>query len=146
MKNQQLTHTVDRSGGGDAVFAPGSLGERLGRWETLRESMSDDAARLVVARHIQPSPVCPGCRVSLNDQERDRLYAGRSVVCRHCRKKHRLTTGTVLEGIHADIRDIVIVAVMHAYKEPVSAIQSVTGLSDDTIRRMIRTRLGVVCA
>jgi len=125
-----------------AEFAPNSLGEYLSRWSTLRDSFSPDLCRLVVGRHLKPCPICPGCGVSLSQQEIDRLYSGTSVVCRGCGKKHRMTTGTVLEGVHADMRDILLIAAMTACEEPVSDIVKVTGLSDDTIRRIQRLRLG----
>jgi len=126
------------------TFEIGSIGQQLSQWCSVRESMTEDAARLVVAGAIKPCPICPGCKVSLDDQERQRLYAGRSIVCRHCGKKHRLTTGTVLEGIHADFRDVVMICVMHRHGTPLVIMEAVTGLSDDTIRRMIKHRLGVL--
>lgn len=125
------------------MFEPSSIGHVLSSWQSVRECMTEDAARLVVAQIIKPSPICPGCAVSLDDQERQRLYGGRSVVCRHCGKKYRLTTGTVLEGIHADFRDVVMICVMHRHGAALVDIETVTGLSDDTIRRMIKFRLGV---
>lgn len=125
------------------LFETGSIGHHISQWQVVRECISEDGARLMIGRHLKPAPICPGCAVSLDDQDRDRLYAGRSVVCRHCGKKHRLTTGTVLEGIHADYRDVVIICLMHHHGAALSLMETITGLSDDTIRRMIRHRLGV---
>jgi hypothetical protein len=125
-----------------AEFAPNSLGEYLSRWSTLRDCFSLEWCRFAVGRHLKPSPICPGCGVSLGHLDVDRLYSGASVVCRDCGKKHRMTTGTVLEGVHADMRDILLIAAMTAWEEPVSDIVKVTGLSDDTIRRIQRLRLG----
>lgn len=126
------------------VFDIGSIGHALSQWQAVRGCISEDAARLMIGRYLKPSPICPGCAVSLNDQERDRLYAGRSVICRYCGRKHRLTTGTVLEGAHADYRDVIMICLMHHHGAALATMEAVTGLSDDTIRRMIKHRLGVV--
>lgn len=110
----------------------------------MRATVNEDDAREVVARLLKPMPTCPGCKVSLTDQERDRLYYGKSIICRHCGKKHKLTTGTVFEGMHADYRDVVLTAAMHNNGVKTADVALVTGLSDDTIRRMINNRLGVM--
>ena len=126
------------------TFAAGSIGYSLSSWGVLRTTINEEDARLAVARLLKPVPICPGCQVSLSDQERDRLYAGRSIVCRSCGRKHQLTTGTVFEGMHATYRDVVLVSAMHNNRVKIDDIALVTGLSDDTIRRLINNRLGVV--
>lgn len=125
-----------------AGFEPHSLGEYLAQWSSLRDSFSPDLCRLVIGRHIKPSPICPGCGVSLTNQEIDRLYDGKRLACRECGKSHKLYSGTVLEGVHAEPREIVLIAAMSAFGEPVKHIHQITGLSDDTIRRIQRLRLG----
>jgi transposase-like protein len=123
-------------------FEPNSLGEKLVQWSSLRDSFSPDLCRLVIGRYLKNQPVCPGCKVSLTDQEVDRLYADKRMICRHCGKGHSLYSGTVLEGVHADPRQIVLIAAMTVCDEPMKNIEQVTGLSDDTIRRIQRLRLG----
>lgn len=125
-----------------AGFAPNSLGEHLTKASTLRETLTDELIRMVVGRHLKPSPICPRCGVSLNMQDVDKLYSGAAVICRDCGKKHRLSTGTVLENVHHDLRDIMIVAILHRCGKKPKEIQTETGLPEDTVKRYLDLRLG----
>jgi hypothetical protein len=103
------------------------------------ELLDESACRLMIAKILKPSPICPNheCRVSLTDSERDRLYAGKTLICTGCGVKHSLRSGTNINGVHCDYRDIVLVTVMRYWRVPVDAIATATHISSATVRRLV---------
>jgi transposase-like protein len=101
-----------------------------------RDQMDEAVCRETIARLIKPAPVCPRCHVSLTDPDRDRLYAGKNLICPSCGVKHSLRSGTNLNGIHCDYRDIVLVAAMCFWGAPIDSISKAAHISGATVRRL----------
>lgn len=101
-----------------------------------RAHLDETECRLLIARILKPSPICPKCQVSLSDPERARLYAGKNLIC-SCGTKHSLRSGTHINGIHCDYREIVLVAAMNHWNVPVDAISRATHISTSTVRRLV---------
>ena len=101
-----------------------------------RDYLDESACRLMIARIIKPSPICPKCKVSVSDPERDRLYAGKSLRCSSCGFKHNLRSGTHLVGIHCEYRDIVLVATMRHWGAKIDAIARAVHISTESVRRL----------
>jgi len=101
-----------------------------------RDQMDEAACRFMIARILKPAPICPNCKISLSDLERERLYNGKTLICNSCGVKHSLRSGTHINGIHCDYRDIVLVAIMRYWGAPISSISKATNISTATIRRL----------
>lgn len=119
-----------------AVSVADSLAEEITR-QFDRDQLDESACRILIARILKPSPICPRCKISLTDQERDRLYAGKSLICTSCNTKHSLRSGTHINGIHCDYRDIVLVAAMRHWGASVDAISRAAHISSATVRRLV---------
>lgn len=94
-----------------------------------------EAARWMVGR-LHPSGVwCPACSASIVDEKRfARFFAMKQVRCPSCGKKFTATTGTFIEGVKLEAREIILLAVLLALDVSPARIASVLRIHIDTVR------------
>lgn len=117
-------------------FCPTSVGGRI--VQMFDSNLLDEAAcRLYLLRTLRPAPICPHCKTSFDFETVERIhYRDRQVECRQCHGKSSPRAGTVMEGVHATYRQIMLVAVMAHWSVPSMEIAQRTGISRDTVRRL----------
>ena len=113
----------DSSLGGQIVFA-------------FSEGQLDEAAcRRILLQILRPAPICPGCHRSFSGQETERILDGKEVRC-DCGRKSAPRSGTVLDGVHADYRVVLLIACMAYWGVKPTEITCHTNVSPDTVRRI----------
>lgn len=101
--------------------------------------LDESTCRRKLLAIMRPDPVCPGCQRAFTEEERQRLFDGKDIRC-GCGRKSSPRSGTIIEGVRADYRSIMLLAVMHHWGRPKQEIAACCGMSEDTVRRII-TRL-----
>lgn len=115
-------------------FDDDSLGGRV--VEAFRAPLLDeDTCRRELLQLMRPAPICPGCMRCLTAAEIERMLDGREIRC-ECGRKSTPRSGTVLEGVHADYRTVLLIACMSWWGVTRTEIATRCGVSIDTVRRI----------
>jgi len=85
---------------------------------------------------LRPAPICPGCKRSLTALEVEKMLDDKDIRC-ECGRKSAPRSGTALEGVHAEYRTILLIACMSFWGIHHKETASRTGVSVDTVRRVI---------
>ncbi len=116
------------------VFDDSSLGGQI--ISAFSGDHFDEAAcRRTLLQLLRSAPICPGCRRSFTSQEVERMLDGREHRC-ECGRKSFPRSGTVLEGVHADYRTVLLIACMSFWGVPRREIGRHTMVSIDTVERI----------
>jgi hypothetical protein len=116
-------------------FSPASIGGQI--VQAFESSLLDEnACRLYLLQTLRPAPVCPYCNCSFHVNLIDRIYnQDRQITCPQCNRRSSPRAGTVLEGVHATYRQIMLLAIMIHWQIPLAEISKCVGVSTDTVRR-----------
>lgn len=116
------------------VFDDSTLG---GRIVDAFESVHFDeiACRRTLLSILRPDPICPNCRRSFTREEAGRMLDDKEIRC-ECGRKSAPRSGTVLEGVHADYRTVLLIACMAWWGVHRPEIATRCGVSIDTVRRI----------
>ena len=101
--------------------------------------LDESACREFCLRLLHPSgPRCPRCGVCLTGVRVETFRAGGRVECQSCGRWYTARTGTPLQGIKANWRQLVLLCAMHGRGCRPSDISPVCRISEDTVRRYLK--------
>ena len=116
------------------VFDDSSLGGQI--ITAFSVGHFDEAAcRRTLLKILRPAPICPGCQRSFTAQETERMLDDRDIRC-DCGRKSAPRSGTVLDGVHAEYRVVLLIACMAYWGVKPAEIVRHINVSLDTVRRI----------
>ena len=98
--------------------------------------LDESTCRRKLLSIMRPDPACPGCGRVFDAAEIQRMLDDRDIRCA-CGRKSSPRSGTIIEGVRADYRTIMLLAVMHHWGVSKQEISGRCGISEDTVRRII---------
>lgn len=99
--------------------------------------LNDDTCRRELAGLVRPDMICPACKVSIAIDDRERLYAGRDLICKECGRRQNVFSGTIFCGLHLSPSAIVTACLLRRYNAKLAEIARITGASESTISRLL---------
>jgi len=117
------------------VFDTSSLGSQIVRAFGIGH-FDETVCRRTLLQLLRPAPICPGCKRSLSTSEVEKMLDDKDIRC-DCGRKSSPRSGTALEGVHAEYRTILLIACMSFWGITIKETASRTGVSVDTVRRVI---------
>ena len=97
--------------------------------------LDSDLCRRWVLESIYPgAPCCPACGAEIVEpRELSRFWLGSMVRCQACAKRFTAKTNSVLSGIGADFRKLVLFFLLSKLKMPIREISKHVGLDKRTL-------------
>lgn len=112
-----------------------SIGDNLVQTFTCTH-LDESTCRRWLLSILRPDPECPACHRKFSPEENARMLDNIDIRC-GCGRKSSPRSGTILEGVRADYRSIMLLAIMQHWGVNKQEIALRCGMSVDTVRRLV---------